>query len=140
MDMETSGWQAVGIIWEEPKLYYNKTTKKVMARTMLGILPTKYDREKYSFIPVTAYGQLAHVLTHLCHKGSFVFMTGAMFTDTKLTSEQAKTLIRVTFRLRDVVVLKREDLKLDDIDFVGMSQLYDPEAFLEMEAEGYDPQ
>jgi single-stranded DNA-binding protein len=110
-----------------------------MARTILGILPNRY-RKDFSFIPVCAFSTTAHIMTHLCHKGSLVMMQGALFSDSTLTSEQSKTLIKLTFYAKDIVVLKREDLKLDDIDFVGTAQMYDPELFLEMEPEGYDPQ
>lgn len=136
--METSNWQAVGIVWQEPKLYYNKTTGKTMARAILGILPGRYDKGKYNFLPVTAFGKQAQVFVHVAHKGSFVFCTGTLYTNTTTTNEQAKTLIQVTCRVKDVVVLKREEMKLDDIDFVGMSQLYDPESFLDLEVGDYD--
>lgn len=126
-----NNWTAVGVVTTEPVLQ-KYGDEVVVAKTILTIDPIN-NGDKPTYLPVCAFNKKAHVLCAIAHKGSTIFAKGTINSSTSLTSIQGKTLVGVSFKITDFVVLKREPIKVDEQDFVEVVQLYDPEAFMEVE-------
>lgn len=136
MSAEINTFYAIGVVNEEPKLR-KLDNGKLMARTILAV----YDRnnlEVKHYLPLTAFNKKARILTNLCHRGSTIYVKCTISTDVTTTSIQAKQLISVTFRVIDMVVLKREPMACEDLDFADVIQLYDPETFMDIGEENND--
>lgn len=121
-----NNWSALGVLQSEPKLI-KISDGKVMARAVLVCDAV----EGKTYIPIAAFNKKAHVLTALAHRGSIIYATGSMYSTTQITSKKGKTLVGITFKLNDFVVLVKEPIKTSDEDFADVVQMYDPDNFME---------
>lgn len=123
-----NNWTALGVVQREPKLV-KIANGKVMARTVIIC----DSLEGKTYLPVVAFNKKAHVLAALAHRGSTIYASGSMFSKTQLTSKQGKTLVGLTFKITDFIVLVREPVETKDVDFADVVQMYDPDNFMEVE-------
>lgn len=119
-------WSAYGVLNEEPKIMKLDDEGKCMAKSILVV----QDHGMKTYIPVIAFNKKAHILCSLAHRGSAIFAKGTISSKTETTSEQGKTLIGILFKITDFTVLKKEPLKVEDVDFVNVVKYYDPDTYM----------
>ena len=127
-------WHALGVVNDEPVLKKLDTKGGVMAKTVLVIAP-EMNGEEPVYLPIEAYNKKAHVLCALAHRGSTIFVKGKLKSNLRLTSQQGKTLVGISFKVNDFAVLIREPVKVTEMDFAQVVQLYEPEAFMATDEE-----
>lgn len=121
-----NNWCAYGFLNEEPKIMKLDDEGKCMAKSILVI----EENGQKTYIPIIAFNKKAHILCSLAHRGSAIYAKGTIGSKTEITSEQGKTLIGILFKVTDFVVLKKEPLKVEDIDFVNVVKFYDPDSYM----------
>ena len=130
--MAVNNWCVLGTVHSEPKLM--KIKNGVMAKTVIAIDPDINGDERI-YLPVVAFNKKAHTLCALAHRGSIIFVKGRFKSHLTITSNQGKTLVGLTFKVLDFEVLAREPIDVNEDDFVGVVQLYEPETFMEGDEE-----
>ena len=126
----TNNWNAYGVVLEEPKIM-KLSEGKIMCRTVLAV---GVDHQKANaYLPIVAYNKKAHIFAQTVHKGATICCKGVMVSKESITSQQAKVLVGLMFKITDFVVLIKEPVKTNELDFVDVVQLFNPENFMEEE-------
>ena len=126
----TNSWEALGVVQEEPKLM-KLSEGKIMCRSVLAV--GIEHKKGLAYLPVVAYNKKAHIFAETVHKGATIYCKGIIKSHESITSQQAKVLVGLSFKINEFVILIKEPVKTDEISFADVIQLYNPDNFMEVE-------
>lgn len=130
-----NSWTAYGVVLEEPKLM-KLSEGRLMCRTVISV--GIEHRDSRAYLPIATYNKKAHIFAETVHKGATIYCKGIIQSHENITSKQGKVLVGLIFKVTDFVILIKEPVSTNELDFVDVVKYFNPENFTKEEEETND--